>query len=396
MAATGYRTEVVRLSSGERFPLLINEATGVPDSFATWYTLSNGRTRSYNTSRHWLDSIGILYDWAEHQGIDLEQRFGSGSLFNVDEVDALADRLRRDRRDLSKVVIADTHGNRVNAVKKYIKWRADRTITRMRIDDDRIDRATARCATVMELLSGHAVSGGSKKRIGLTEEQQRFFLGVIRPDSPDNPFHPKVRWRNYALLLLHFELGVRKGEPLVMKAAHVNTLGARPNVQIFPNPNDAADPRDLEPRVKTASRILQISDYLCTALDRYISEERAKVPNRKKTSFVFLSSRNGRPLSLAASYDIFVTLRKAFPTELPGDFASHILRHTANGRFTAAVIGDRILTEDEARLIKHARNYLFGWKKHSEQSENYDTIMIQRETERVLLAMQSQLTAVVS
>lgn len=97
-------------------------------------------------------------------------------------------------------------------------------------------------------------------------------------------------------------------------------------------------------------------------------------------------------MSLAAVYDIFVKLREAFPGDLPEDLAPHLLRHTANGRFTQAVIGDRRLTPEEAKLIKLARNYAFGWKKHSDQSEEYDAVEIRREAERALLAMQAELT----
>jgi integrase len=396
MPDAAYRTEIVRLSSGERFPLLIDNRTGLPDAFATAYTLSTDRNASYSTARHHLDAIGLLYEWAEQQGIDLEQRFGSVSLFNSDEIDALSNALRLSRRPDTDVVIPDTHGSRIGSVAHYVKWRGQRVVSRIRFGDDRLLEAAERLRMTDEMLKEKAGSGGSKKRVALTDKQQHFLLSVIRPDAPENPFPKNVRLRNFALIMLYFELGIRRGEALILKSAHVNITGAKPRIQIFRNPNDKADPRKNEPRVKTADRILRISETLAAALDRYQTQERIRVPNYKKTSFAFISVRDGRPMALSTVYDVFVKLRKTYPGELPADFAPHILRHTCNGRFTVAAMGGRTLNPEEQKLVKLARNYFFGWKKHSDQSDDYDRIQIERESERTLLTMQDQLMGLVA
>lgn len=389
---------MLRLSSGERVPLLIARRSGLPDSRTTAYTLSVNRTKSWNTAKHHLDAIGLFYEWAKTAGIDLNERFGTAELFNQEEIDGLAAALRMRRPSQWKsphqpaVVIADSHANRINAVAAFMRWRAQGVIQAMRLTDPRLAHAPARLEACLHQLASRANSGGSKKRHGLTEDEQRFLLNAIRPDSPHNPFSPTVRLRNFAIILMLFELGLRRGETLLLKPAHVMTAGTTPHIKILPSPNDPDDPRVQEPRLKTSARLLFISPILASAIDDYVMHERRLVPNAKKARFLFLETTKGRPLALATLYDFFRILRDRFPSDLPLNFSPHVLRHTFNGRFTAAARGRGL----NANMTKLARNHVLGWKMHSDQGADYDDAEVKREVEGALFDLQDELTGLLS
>jgi hypothetical protein len=126
-----YRTKIVRLSNGERLPLLLKRCTGMPVVPVCDYSLTYHRGLSPNASRQDVDAIGIFYSWAEDRRIDLSERFESGNLFTSDEVTSLSEAmwhkrprdLRRRQAAAPEAVIGETHGNRSDRVAHYIEWR---------------------------------------------------------------------------------------------------------------------------------------------------------------------------------------------------------------------------------------------------------------------------------
>ena len=59
-----YKLETILFSNGERFPLLINEETGIPDFYSTLWVTTELRYRSaVNTIRNKLGVIQWLMDW---------------------------------------------------------------------------------------------------------------------------------------------------------------------------------------------------------------------------------------------------------------------------------------------------------------------------------------------
>lgn len=392
---TLYRTEILRMDGGERFALLVDKRTGVPDPVAVRFGVSNLRPYSVSSGDKFLKAIGLFYEWAEENFIDLDERFGTGDLFDQDEVGSLAERLRLSKRKTVDVggvavpapVIGDTHGNRVRHVADFIKWRAQRIVRNIPVSDPRVGPAGERLRLVLDQLASLATSGGAKVRLGLTEEQQQRLFRIARPDSPENPFHPETRYRNFVLLLLYWELGLRKAEPLVLKHGDVQASGRMPRIVVEPRPDDPDDPRRLPPLVKTAGRVLPTSSLLTRSLDHYLIHVRSKVRNAKRSPYVFLETEEGRPMSLSAVYDVFTVLRGRFIDDFGPDFSTHVLRHTFFDRFKrkAAELG---LTDAKRRMVG---NYVMGWSKTSEQDANYGRRETEESAERVLLALQSQM-----
>lgn len=394
-----YRAKSVRLASGERFPLLVDRKTEVPVLDVIDYSLAYHRTISINTGKSRIGAIGLFLEWADACLIDLDERFGTGELFTQAEIESLAYALGQSKRKITTIgdevlpanVIGETQANRVDWVADYIRWRAVNVAQALRLDDKRVPVINDRIQQIQGQLKALKRKGGGRTRLGLTEEQQIRLFEIVRPDSPENPFLVETRYRNFLLFLLYFELGIRKAEALVLKANHVH---AHQNGRIIiePSPHDPVDPRRNQPLVKTAGRTLPISALLAQTFHTYITKHRSRLPGAKKSPFIFLDSREGRPLSLDSVYDLFVLIRERYSDDFPADFSTHVLRHTWNDRFMASA---RAVGLKDA-LARQVNNYVMGWTKTSQQSVNYSQREIERQASLILMGMQQHLTEITS
>lgn len=389
-----YTTEVIRLASGERLPMLVNRATSMPHGHVADYTLAFHRGVPINTSRRAVDAIGLFHSWSSSRGIDLDQRFGTGNLFTSDETTSLAEALwhRRGKGSEPASVVGETHGHRVDQVNAYIRWRTSQVVSSMPVHDPRLGNINARLDMVTGQLASLKGSSVPKARGQLTEEQSLRLFEIVKPGSDENPFRKATQVRNFFVLLLHYELGVRKAEPLVVKGIHLH-FGPRPLITITFTPDDPKDPRLDQPSVKTLSRTLPMGPVLATAADRLMKQRsatKAMVAVTRKNPFVVLSDDGASALSLDSAYDIFVTLRRKFPSDFPSDFAAHHLRRSWNYRFSQACKKAGIKDE----LADHIRRYIMGWSKTSAQPANYNRKEIEEQAFKLLLALQDGMTGI--
>ena len=59
-----HRLETVLFSNGERFPLLVNVKTGIPDFYSTlWVTVELRNQSAVNTIRNKLGTIQWIMNW---------------------------------------------------------------------------------------------------------------------------------------------------------------------------------------------------------------------------------------------------------------------------------------------------------------------------------------------
>lgn len=62
-----YKLETVLFQNGERFPLLVNKETGIPDFYSTlWVTVELRYHCAVNTIRNKLGVIQWLMDWEQN------------------------------------------------------------------------------------------------------------------------------------------------------------------------------------------------------------------------------------------------------------------------------------------------------------------------------------------
>lgn len=86
-----YQIRLLVLATGERFPLIVERATGVPLFKPTLYVLTMLRTKNHASAtiyQHCL-AIMILTLFLRFEKIDLDERMSSGRLLSLPEIESL-------------------------------------------------------------------------------------------------------------------------------------------------------------------------------------------------------------------------------------------------------------------------------------------------------------------
>jgi hypothetical protein len=376
-------------SSGERLVLVEGPPNGIAVEETTLYTTLKLRSAglSPNTMFQKMSAVAVFLNWAQDQKIDVNQRIGSCDLFTVEETYSLKEALRlnsgRGQSRGSKYVGTTTFYNRCRDVAEYITWQCQRVIQRIPgKEQERHGQARRRLDDLQVFMLRDLPLPRSRAREGQAEAVQEIFLSAIKPGSPTNPFQASSQARNYALLLLYHENGLRRAEPLKLKGEHLYLHGPEPMAQIRASHDDKDDPRRREPRIKTLERDLPLSSEAVLALRNWMTV-RAKLPGAKGSPYVFLA-RTGDPLSMSSVNDMFSLLRTV--DGLPSDLTAHHSRHNANDRLTK-LARDKGWEDAQERNI---RNYIFGWTKNSDQGENYTKRATREGAAKAVLQMQEQ------
>lgn len=386
-----YSVKLLRFRSGERFPSVV-DGRGLLATQPNIYALTSLRNRenAAGTGEKRLRAITVALNWAALRGIDLQARTESFEFLSPFEVEDLRDALRTNLRAAKgqkgeATVRSDHYVNRSNAVRDYLVWHAETALQRVRVGDARLEEARLALDRFVKVMDADLPSGKSVDKDPVPPDAFTRMLAAAAPGSSDNPFQPQHRHRNYALLLLYYETGMRRGEALLLKGEDLALHGTQPSVTVVRRPDDEDDPRGAEPRVKTLGRPIPITSHLAQALDTWIMQHRndaARYPGAKRVPYVFVS-RTGKPLSLRSVNDMYDLLREKVEG-LPAGLTAHANRHDANTRFSK---GGKALGWTDAEIAL-ARNNHFGWVKGSEQGVHYNKQHAREMSEAYVNALQ--------
>ncbi|NKA58804.1 site-specific integrase [Ralstonia solanacearum] len=392
----------LRASTGEHFAILLCEHDGQrlplywPNLFAS--TQLRARSLATNTILLGLQSLGLLYQWATINEIDLDHELVHGDFLSLSQVELLASDLRYAKRYLvtAKVttsrlplanlesvrrrkqepvrhaVSAKTAADRIADVTRYLEWHAKRRIALIANTQDALLFKTLSDSVIAQLkeLKPTAPSGDADiGRTGLLPAERKILLEAIRPDSPNNPFRGEFnRHRNYLYLMMLYQIGHRRGESLQMKVEDIDVHGRK--VRIHRSADDASDPRSEQPRTKTLARTVPISSDLAEELYDYIGGIWSCFPIPKRRHGFLWTTSNGVPLALSTVNDMFRRLREKVPG-LPSDLTPHSLRHDWNERFSEKI--DSLPAERKPGDTKETevRSHLMGWKSNSNVVAQY-------------------------
>jgi integrase len=403
-----FAVQMVVFADGERCPMLVDKATGLPVFDTTVWAMMEYRRSSASIMEQALRGAMLVHLFCSRQGIDLGERVRTGVFLEPRELDALEmdasmrkpalaasaavdvaasdngerpktaakPRARSGRflRRLPSVkkgdaVESQTKSLRLTYARAYLKWLGDRhsfRIGRSAKDNNEADRLKREYEAALEKLCNalktRSKSGPKSKRLALTPEQRTELLRVTDPDCAENPWvTPFVRLRNRLIILLLLGTGIRRGEMLGVKQSQLEL--ARKRARIVRNQDDRTDPRKRQPQVKTVGRLVPLGDDVIVLTLRYI-KQRAKIEAAKKHGFLFVSEL-GSPLSLSALTEIFAELRREFG--MLKSVTAQVLRHTWNEVFSdeADEIG---MDPNEERRV---RIELMGWSPTSTMPEYY-------------------------
>jgi integrase len=390
-------------SSGERYCVLIDDETRIPDYYTTLYITTQGRNASdaVATMRTKLAAIKVLMVFCCEHDVDLEYRFLRKKYLTTNEVQALADFCtrflnanRRDRatprvvpfkRGIQKVeqtVQSATTYVRLSYIASFLQWLATTLVA---------DAPQEPISRMLEAISGRKppIKARNQERVkGFGVQTRAMLEEIINPASPANPFHDKgVRARNELMILMLKHLGVRGGELLNIRIRE--DIDFQTNTLVVARRADQRDdPRTNQPLVKTVDRRVALSDVLVESVQNYIVNHRKKVPNAGKCHYLFVVHKEGptqgQPLSKSGYRKVFSELRQASP-EL-ANLHGHGLRHDWNE--IASEFWDAMPIPPSEKEQEQMRSYLMGWKEGSGTAKKYNERFIRRKARETQLEMQ--------
>jgi integrase len=353
--------------SGERRAILFDTETGLPDFWSTLYGSSQLRAKgaSLSTQSAQLGSICILYKWAELRGINIESRISSREGFSRNEVDSLVTLLRSRVSDLPdliakpkvapigrakinssdiwktleeqpKQINASTFNDRLDYVSRYMTWLCDylsdhgpnnRPDTKQSIAE--IGEKFALRLSSMRSVEPNTAFDSAKD---LKTKDIRAVLNLINPQSPLNPWDsPSARIRNFAIICVLLDTGLRTGELLSLKLKDIDYAkkGGK-GLKVRRRQGSKDDPRLNQPGTKRDEREVPLSESAFNALDTYVSLVRNQIPAASKTEYLFVSVGNkSQGIPMSSITHITDKIR-----EIAGvDLTPHKLRHTATWRY---------------------------------------------------------------
>lgn len=408
-------------TSGERIPLLIDKATGVPHYDATAYSI--GVLRSRNVASATIDqalrAIMVTEMYLVRNQINLEARMENGQFLTVQEISGLTSFYKRPLSEIRKEIVdtvgfvqrfpkvrslemarmnskslqqkaeinASSAGIRLHYSHNYLKWRVDRFLDQ---GPSHKHHQVVKAITELRLqaLAERAYRPKHRdtigRREGLDKEEVKRLLDVIRPSSAVNPFKsPFVKARNQLLVHLLLRLGQRRGEILGLRCENFNFL--RNQLLIERRPDDPDDTRRDEPNTKTKDKIIQLHPTLAEAVHTYIIRMRAKIPGAEQNPFLLVAENSGAPLSKAAVAKVFKTLRGV--EGMPKELYPHLLRHTWNDEFSETADAKKLSPEDEQKI----RSDYMGWHPNSGTALTYTKRYVRKRSNEIGLQLQELL-----
>ena len=416
MKVNELRMSLIKLPSGARYPLLIT-THGLPHRFATLFvtTQMHNAGRATNTNLSALSAIRTALQWAEGEAIDLYARFSGRQFLNPGEIETLCRSLSQAQRTASRrvglmtkrrslgnvaersrarlgyapeTVASMTRYTRISYVAAYLKWLAVYSVEEQaKLVDDESMAQIREMEASLKAHRPHKRRGAlSTLRRGLSEVQQNMLLDLVDPQSSDNPFADAVRARNGLIVQTLYQLGIRAGELLGLR---IDDVDFRTNtVLVARRHGDPLDPRHQQPVAKTCDRRLPLADPLARQISHYVLQVRGKIRPAKRHPYLFVTHRRGphwgSPLSIQGLCKVFVELQKACPEHF-GSLTAHVLRHTANDRFSALMDKGRVPAAKEEKM----RAYLMGWKEGSGTASTYTRRHVEDAAQKAALLLQA-------
>lgn len=410
-----FSVRFITFSNGERYPLLLNHKKK-PHWYATLYATTQIRNASKapNTIAAVLAAIRVLFSWALSQEQNLEYRFSQRNFLNEQELESIRsysqtkieesvnqkiikpvspnniERIRGKFNVSESRISSGTHYIRLTYIADYLEWFATRVIEQeaRQVDADTFKLIKIMANSLRKRRPQKTIKSREAARKGLTKEQQESLLSLIKPSSEKNPFSQELQERNQLIVLLLYHLGLRAGELLALR---VSDFDFQKNTVLIARRHDNInDVRTYQPVVKTIDRRIPLADTLIKAVSDYVLGERRRFSSAKRHDYLFVVHQtgpfSGQPLSLKGLAKVFQQIQTTEPYLLK-HLTPHVLRHTANDRFSMLMDKRGANPAEEEKM----RSYLMGWKEGSGTAGTYTRRHIESKAKEAALLLQKSI-----
>ena len=275
------------------------------------------------------------------------------------------------QRGLAKVANETAQG-RIRRLRQFLEWlfkhfHADKNVAA--VTSDKHHKLISKIK-----LDERSIGRNGDQKVGnpedsvIPDELFSKLLEMVIPSSPNNPFKSS-KVRNYLIVSLLIQTGIRRGAAGKMKISDCHFHGSYDRISIYRTRNDPSDPRLEKAYQKSKAHLTTIDRALMEQIKFYIDHIRSQFPQAQLHDFVFISEKDskgtvGKPLSLKSINAIFEKLSEALGFHVH----PHLLRHKWNEIFDQ---------EGEEKGVDHAlledmRKYAMGWSQNSTMSQTYN------------------------
>jgi integrase len=396
----GHQIEDIMIN-GVRAKVLIKY--DMPVYYPNLYVTLSLSARALNTQKKYLEHIGLFEDFLEYESIDLVTRLEQQPKSNYltdDEISRFVSDAAFQKATLNKKYtggrllpaafesVGRVHAQqRLEAVRDYLQFLYDKlgdNSTR----DEAVDDVQRRFNRKIKASRPAWKKTKVNKMKGLTQQERERLLEVMHPESAENPFANKaLKLRNYIVLLLGLDMGLRRSEMLLIKISDIHWHSGQ--LAVVNIEDDGIDTRIEAPQFKTHERQLVMSEDLSWALRDYVDTYRVfkKGPSKaKRHPFLLVSHRRneGGPLSIKAIDGVLTRVGEAVP-ELK-HVHPHILRHDCVYTLLESMRGEleALTPEDRTTKVQKILTYAFGWSPESNMPGLYGAKFWKEEADRAM------------
>ena len=404
---------IEQIVNGARRKLLVQDY--IPAYYPNLYMTMERSGRALETTKKYLEHLVVLEQFLAFSSIDLISRIQQRPVSQY-LTDSELSRFVSDA-GFSKETLAMKYAGmrlhptayksvgkihaqqRVEAVRDYLAFLYDKLgdySTRYEAVDDLKKRINRKIKA--------ARPAWKKKRIedmkGLSSQERTRLLEIMHPDSSENPFsNEAIRLRNYIILLLGLDMGLRRSEMLLIKTSDIHWHSRQ--LAVANLEDESLDPRTMAPQFKTHERMLVMTDDLYNALAEY----ELKYRNRKLRSsrsqaqshpFLLVAHRRneGGPLTIKAVDGVLSRVREIAP-EL-AHVHMHTLRHDAVYTMLESMREElaALTPEDRTTQVQKTLTWMFGWSPDSNMPSLYGAKFWKEEADKAIQKRAERLKAI--
>ena len=354
-----------------------------------------------------------MFSWAISQEQNLEYRFSQRNFLNEQELESIRsysqtkieepgnqrikpvsrnniERIRGKFNVAESRISSGTHYIRLTYIADYLEWLATRAVEQeaRQVDADTSKLIKRMANSLRKRRPQKTIKSRETARKGLTEGEQESLLNLIKPHCEKNPFSQELQERNQLMVLLLYHLGLRAGELLALR---VSDFDFQNNTVLIARRHDNInDVRTYQPVVKTIDRRIPLADTLIKTVSDYVLGERRRFPAAKRHDYLFVVHQtgpfSGQPLSLKGLAKVFQQIQTT-ESHLLKHLTPHVLRHTANDRFSMLMDKRGASPAEEEKM----RSYLMGWKEGSGTAGTYTRRHIENKAQEAALLLQKSI-----
>lgn len=398
------------------FVTIVDEADCPINPYVSSYLSGALAAKSANTRLRYANELLFVLQYFQSRSIDIPARVASGSLISLKEYSqfyeecclsksnseqsvsinflavkskALRNIMAANQRGLARVS-RETLQGRVRCFRRFLSWLFQHFHDIAETESELRKRFGILIAHI-KINENALGKNGPGKVIGpdesvLPDSVFVDLLEMVRPSSPNNPFKT-AKVRNYLIVNLLIQSGVRRGALAKSKISDYNFFGEYDSFSVYRSGCDPSDTRREKPNQKTKAHLASIQPWLMKCVELYINLVRENFPRAQFHDYLLISESDskgtaGLPLSLKSINAIFQKLSGILRFHLH----PHLLRHKWNEIFDEN--GERLGVDP--LLLEDVRKYAMGWSSGSSMTQVYNDKRLAKKARDISRAYQEK------